>query len=212
MLGEIFRAATTLFLAETETARRLRAAIVTTLGGVTELQAGVAQFPIPTTAVGDGPKVAQTQPKRPYRPRKQAPQPAKAPSPEDWQAVAADIRAALEARGMSRQELARQVGSSKTSVAKAIGPQATPPGEVLRARLRTWLDDPPAADPLPPATRLLDGERERLSGYLSLGGDRHALREQFGIDRGILEAAAAGDVLAPAIVSRIRTSLSNGAG
>jgi hypothetical protein len=131
----------------------------------------------------------------------------------DWPDTAAAIRARLSEQGVSQQALARHLGVPKTAINKAIGPQAKPPSEVLRARLRSWLDDPPAADdPLPPATRLLDGERERLSGYLSLGGDRHALREQFGIDRGILEAAAAGDVLAPAIVSRIRTSLSNGAG
>jgi hypothetical protein len=50
-----------------------------------------------------------------------------------------------------------------------------------------------------------------LTGYLALGGDRHALREQFGMDRDTLEAAAAGDVLAPAIIGKVRAALANGA-
>ena len=52
-------------------------------------------------------------------------------------------------------------------------------------------------------------EQDRLLGYLSSGGNRRELKEQFGTDRDTLERAAAGEELAAEIVDRLRAGLHN---
>ncbi len=78
--------------------------------------------------------------------------------------------------------------------------------------MRRWLREIPAnavdADPIepPPVYTLSEPEQVTLRGHLSLGVDRD-LRQQFGVARGVLEACADGQHMAPEAIERVRKTL-----
>ena len=61
-----------------------------------------------------------------------------------------------------------------------------------------------------PLYTLSAAEQQHLAGHLSLGGNARELRDQFGVNRELLDKAAAGEHLAGEIISRLRGALANG--
>jgi transcriptional regulator with XRE-family HTH domain len=225
MLGEIFRAATTLFLADIEPSRRLRAAILTTIvGDDTELHAGVAQIhghdsrddPVRSLPQHREDNVPRSSDSAPRTAREHAPartKPVLAAS--DWPALRTQVKAAIAAKGLTRAQAATEIGFTPGTFARWLSASSRPPGPEALERLRAWVKRPAAgsdqhADPLPALT-LVQAERDRLSGYLGLASDRD-LRRQFQATRDVIEAAASGAELATEIIGKVRQGLANGAG
>jgi transcriptional regulator with XRE-family HTH domain len=124
------------------------------------------------------------------------------------------FREAARARGLSYQEIGRQLGAKHTTLGTWLS-RKTPPAERSLSRLKRWLREPPAAapdakpGPPPPSHELTGIERDQLSGWLSI--DERDARNSCGLSREILDKASAGERLPPAVIERVRGALANGA-
>jgi hypothetical protein len=133
---------------------------------------------------------------------------------EDWPALRERLRAAIR-DGRTHAEIAAHVGVKRGTVAgwmaKTYDHRA--PGPRALRRIRAWLKEGPvpgsAAD-VPLATRLDQGEQDRLTGFISLESERE-LRSQFGLTKEVLQEAAQGKPVAAEAIARLRTALANGA-
>lgn len=240
MLSGLLRTVADVLLADTERGRMARTLIRGFLvGDDADIQDGPVRS-LPQPPDGNVPRSSDssTRTKRVHAPARNsldlaslesAAKSAGFPNQDDWPALRDKVRQAIAAKGLTRRQAATDGGFNPGTFARWLSASARPPGPEALGQLRAWVEGdhpqadvassaahPPAEgpaaiadDPLP-ATRLLDGERERLSGYLSLGGDRHDLRQQFGTARDVLEKAAMGQTLNAAIIDRVRTGL-NGA-
>jgi hypothetical protein len=229
MLSGLLRTVADVLLGDSERGRMARTLIRGFIVGDAELHAGVAQLPrpdrrevahpsLPDISEGNLTNITGRVHKLP-RTKEERHKADLAPS-SDWPDLQQQLRATIQARGLTRAQAALEVGATPGTFIRWLGPSSHPPAPAARARLRAWVEDPPAADPLPvlasvpvdlPALVLTPGERELLSGYLSLGGDRRDLRLQFGASLDVLEKAAMGQTLAAEIVNNIRGGLANGA-
>jgi hypothetical protein len=126
-----------------------------------------------------------------------------------WTALRDALRQHLDAGTITRPELAK-VGVKRNSLSGHLGRRV--PGAAVQAAARRWLEKTAAANNAEtPMTMLSRPEQDRLLGYLSTsGGTQRELKEQFGADRDTLEAAAAGEALAPEIINRITAAMTPG--
>ena len=127
-----------------------------------------------------------------------------------WTALRDALRQHLDAGTITRPELAKALGIKRNSLSGHLGRRVH--GSAVQAQVRRWLEKKAAtnnAAAASPTTMLSRQEQDRLLGYLSSGGNRRELKEQFGADHDILERAAAGEELAAEIVDRLRAGLHN---
>jgi hypothetical protein len=118
------------------------------------------------------------------------------------------LRQHLDAGTITRPELAKALGIKRNSLSGHLGRRV--PGSAVQAQVRRWLEKTAAANnaaAASPTTMLSRQEQDRLLGYLSSGGNRRELKEQFGTDRDTLERAAAGETLAEDVVAELRRGL-----
>jgi hypothetical protein len=118
------------------------------------------------------------------------------------------LRQHLDAGTITRPELAKALGIKRNSLSGHLGRRV--PGSAVQAQVRRWLEKTAAANnaaAASPTTMLSRQEQDRLLGYLSSGGNRRELKEQFGTDRDTLERAAAGETLAEDVVAGLRRGL-----
>ena len=127
-----------------------------------------------------------------------------------WTVLRDALRQHLDAGTITRPELAKALGIKRNSLSGHLGRRVH--GSAVQAQVRRWLEKTAAANnaaAASPTTMLSRQEQDRLLGYLSSGGNRRELKEQFGADHDILERAAAGEELAAEIVDRLRAGLHN---
>ena len=137
-----------------------------------------------------------------------------------WKILRAELHAVVEEKELSVATVAEQLGLSVSTVREMLHRRGGTPSDEARHRVEMWLSQrfavkSPVAEkgakrlardgsPLPDYV-LSEGLRAKLVGYTSLADKE--LRELFGVDRLVLENAAAGRSLAPEIVTRVRQVL-----
>jgi hypothetical protein len=125
-----------------------------------------------------------------------------------WAPLRTRILAVLADHGLSRRQLADQVGirHDTAAFAPAARPGAEPKQHRQDHRLagKTEPADaglPAASTPAPPVYRLNTEQRERLAGYREL--DERAVRKTVVVTPDIVSAAVAGESLAPELIGRL---------
>lgn len=132
---------------------------------------------------------------------------------EAWAPIRTRVLTVLAARGMTRRELAAELGISYPTLRPALLPRGSAPSRANIERLRHWLEamegatdgaanNGHAREAAPPAYRLTAAERERLAAYRALEEER-TLRDKVGITGEVIDAAISGEHLNPKIISRL---------
>lgn len=128
-----------------------------------------------------------------------------------WLPVRNRVLGSLTASGMSRQELASELGIGLTTLKAGLMRRCRVPGEGNRAKIESWLEraaksngasEPAPGASAPPPYRLTAAQREKLAGYRQL--DERSLRKSAGVTLETVDAAIAGGRdLAPEIVAKL---------
>jgi hypothetical protein len=143
---------------------------------------------------------------------------------EGWSGIRADMRAAMQADKITAPQLARRLGLSASAIDKASAPSQPPPSEAIINKIRAWLDGRAAVaerspapsvaiavvksgnGALPAATRLSDGDRQRLADRTEGMPDRD-IRQRLGIDQDTLDRLVIGRPVPPEAIAKARAFL-----
>jgi transcriptional regulator with XRE-family HTH domain len=112
----------------------------------------------------------------------------------------------LAARGLSRRQLADELGIAHTTLRPSFLPSGRAPSQANMGKIRKWLEaaeqETATASPAPsPTYRLNTEQREPLAGYREL--DERTVRKTVGVSADLLGEAVAGESLDPKIISRL---------
>lgn len=135
--------------------------------------------------------------------------------PEAWVPVREQLRAAMQARGMTNDDLAAELGLSVSAVQKASGLNGPVPSSDVIARVQRWLasrdveNTRPAAaanghvvERRPHAGRLSEHDRERLAAHAQFTDERE-LRRTLGLTSAVIDQAIAGREVPSEVAERI---------
>ena len=136
---------------------------------------------------------------------------------ETWRPLRSRLLAEIAEHGLSRRELAAEVGIRHQTLRGSLLPRGRAPSQANLMKIRTWLEDkqpenaaPAAAPPEllskgSPAYQLSMEQRERLAGHVEL--NERAVRKTIGVTHDVVSAAVAGESLAPELISRLAAFL-----
>ena len=132
---------------------------------------------------------------------------------ETWRPLRSRLLAEIAEHGLSRRELAAEVGIRHQTLRGSLLPRGRAPSQANLMKIRTWLEkkepekaapasSPPAsAGAGSPAYQLSTEQREKLAGHVEL--NERAVRKTIGVTHDVVSAAVAGESLAPELISRL---------
>jgi hypothetical protein len=142
---------------------------------------------------------------------------------EAWSSIRGDLRAAMQADGLTAMQLAQRIGLSESTVDKCSAPAGPVPSEAIIGKIRGWLDSRKGSltairdgavpngrngkDTSPAApTRLSDGDRQRLADRTEGMADKE-IRERLGVDQNCLDRLVIGRPVPPEAIAKARAFL-----
>jgi transcriptional regulator with XRE-family HTH domain len=136
---------------------------------------------------------------------------------DGWPALREQLRGLVREHGLTHAEIGGALGVEAATVGGwlATSHEKCSPAAPLVLRIETWLLNgapvPAVAAAEASLYSLSPAEQQRLAAHLSLAGNEHELRDEFGCTRELLERAVTGAHLDGEIISRLRGVLANDA-